>query len=215
MFKIERLARRRALRLGAALLVLAWAGPLSAGSATDDAGAFMAQLADQAIVALRSTDMTPDQREAEFSRLLDQALDIEAIGRFVAGRHFQKMSPQQRVEYQRLFSMFVVRSFARRLGDYSGETFSVISARAVDEQHVVVRSRIVRPSGPPIELDWRLRNGANAFRIVDVVVGGVSMSVTQQQDFSAVIARSGVDGLISALRLRTEPATAAAAAAAN
>ena len=189
MMESLRYSRRRVLRLAIALLALAWAGPLSAESAPDGAGAFMAQLADQAIAALRSTGMTQDQRDAEFSRLLDQALDIEAIGRFVAGRHYQKMSPQQRTEYQRLFGMFVVKSFARRLGDYSGETFSVISSRPVDEQHVLVRSRIVRPSGPPIDLDWRVRAGPGAFRIVDVTVGGVSMSVTQQQDFAATLGR--------------------------
>jgi phospholipid transport system substrate-binding protein len=211
MIEILRCSRRRALVLAGALAVHAWAGPLAAQSPAADPGAFMAQLADQAIAMLSANGMTPEQREAAFSALIDKSLDVDSIGRFAAGRHYHKMTAQQRAEYQRLFAVFVVKSFARRLGDYSGETFSVTTTRPVDDQHVLVRSRINRPSGPPIELDWRLRAGAGAYRIVDVTVGGVSMSVTQQQDFSAVIARSGVDGLLAALRNHAESATAAAA----
>jgi phospholipid transport system substrate-binding protein len=75
----------------------------------------------------------------------------------------------------------------------------------------LVRSRIVRPNGPPVELDWRLRAGANAYRIVDLTVEGVSMAVTQRQDFSAVIARAGIDGLLAALRMRADLVPTAAA----
>ena len=210
MIDNRQISRRRVLRHAGALLALAGAWPLAAAPATDEAGAFMAQLAEQAIATLRAEDLTQEQRAAAFSKLLNTSLDFDSIGRFVAGRHYQKMSPQQRMEYHRLFAVFVVKTFARRLGDYSGESFSVTSTRQIDDQHALVRSRVIRPNGPPIELDWRLRAGASAYRIVDVIVGGVSMAVTQQQDFSAVIARSGVDGLLAALRVRADESTAAA-----
>jgi phospholipid transport system substrate-binding protein len=171
----------------------------------------MMQLADQALSTLRASDVTPEQREAVFYKLLSTALDFDAIGRFAAGRYYQQMSAQQRAEYHRLFANFVIKTYARRLSGYSGESFAVTSARSIDEQHVLVRSRIVRPNGPPVELDWRLRAGANAYRIVDLTVEGVSMAVTQRQDFSAVIARAGIDGLLAALRMRADLVPTAAA----
>jgi phospholipid transport system substrate-binding protein len=189
---------------------MAWAGPLAAAT-PEQAGEFMLKLANQAIATLRATQMAQEQRESVFHKLLSEAFDLDAISRFVAGRHYQRMSGEQRTEYHHLFSLFLIKTYARRLSGYSGETFSVISSRPADEQHIVVRSRIERPSGPALDCDWRLRAGDNGFRIVDLTVEGVSMAVAQRQDFSAVIAGNGVGGLLAALRARTDhlPATAA------
>ena len=49
-------------------------------------------------------------------------------------------------------------------------------------------------------IDWRVRRVINRFKIIDVVVEGVSMLVTQKAEFGAVIRERGVDGLINVLR---------------
>ena len=201
--------RRRLLGQVAGLAALAWAGPLAAAT-PDEAGAFMLKLAGQAIAMLRDKQITEQQREAVFHKLLSDSFDIDAISRFVVGRHYQKMTGEQQVEYRQLFSAFLIKTYARRLSGYSGETFSVVSSRPVDEQQVLVRSRIERPGGPPLDLDWRLRPDGDRFRVVDLTVEGVSMAVAQRQDFSAVITGNGVGGLLAALRARADhlPATA-------
>jgi phospholipid transport system substrate-binding protein len=203
--------RRRFAGRVIALIFLLWSGPLAAAPTVEDAGQFMMQLADEAIATLRAADLTQEQREVIFYKLMDTALDFDAIGRFAAGRHYQTMTPPQRAEYHRLFMNFVIKTYARRLSGYSGESFTVTSARAMDEQHVLVRSRIVRPNAPPVELDWRLRASATSYRIVDLTIEGVSMAVTQRQDFSAVIGRAGIDGLLAALRMRADLKPTAAA----
>ncbi len=70
---------------------------------------------------------------------------------------------------------------------------------------------IDRPSGPPIEAEWRVRTTENRYRIIDITVEGVSMVITQRSEFSAVIQRNGFEGLIAVLRARTSklPVTAA------
>ena len=47
---------------------------------------------------------------------------------------------------------------------------------------------MTRPAGgAPVRVDWRVRRMSGAFKITDVVVEGVSMSITQRDEFSAVI----------------------------
>ena len=41
-------------------------------------------------------------------------------------------------------------------------------------------------SGEPIRVDWRVRETPAGKRIVDVVIAGVSMLVTQRSEFAAV-----------------------------
>ena len=73
-----------------------------------------------------------------------------------------------------------------------------------------MHTRIGRPSGPPLECDWRVRQRDGKLRIIDVMVEGVSMAVTQRSEFSAVIKSRGFDGLLSALRARTNKISAVA-----
>ncbi len=202
--------RRRFLGLGAGLAALAWAGPLAAAFTPEDAGAFMTKLANRAIDTLRAPDLAQEQRDSVFHKLLAEAFDLDAIGRFVLGRHYQRMSGEQQAEYHQLFARFLIKTYARRLSAYAGETFSVTGTRPVDEQHMVVRSQIQRPGAPALDCDWRLRAAGNDFRIVDLTVEGVSMSVAQRQDFAAVVSGSGVGGLLAALRARADhlPVTA-------
>ena len=51
-------------------------------------------------------------------------------------------------------------------------------------------------------MDWRLKKINNAFRIYDVIIEGISMVITQRDEFSSIIQRSGgdIDPLITRLK---------------
>jgi phospholipid transport system substrate-binding protein len=175
-----------------------------AATAPDGAARFINWLADQAIKVLQTQGGNLSSREAALRDLLVQSFDLEFIGRFAVGRHWRTMNAEQRAEYIRLFSIYVLNTYASRFGGYSGEQFTVVNARAAGKKDAVVRSVIKRPSGPPIKADWRVRARGNQYRIIDISVEGISMAVTQRSEFSAVIKSNGVDGLVSALRARAD-----------
>ena len=97
----------------------------------------------------------------------------------------------------------------RSFGEYAGENVRVGNASQNADGDVSVYSEIVRPSGAPIKVDWKLRRADKSFKIVDVAVEGVSMAITQRDDFSASIQRSGgkVEGLLAMLRDRVKTAS--------
>jgi len=68
----------------------------------------------------------------------------------------------------------------------------------------VVSSLIERANAGRVQVDWYLINRGGAPKITDVYVGGVSMKVTQRDEFSSVIQRNGgrVDALLAQLRQR-------------
>lgn len=53
-------------------------------------------------------------------------------------------------------------------------------------------------------MTWRVRQKADKIGIIDVVVEGVSMSLTQRQEYSSVIQRNGGDitALLDLMRQR-------------
>jgi phospholipid transport system substrate-binding protein len=179
-----------------AALLFAAPGPASA----QDARSFVAALGEQAIQVL-GPSVGPAQRVARFRELFRNDFDVPGIGQFVLGRYWRIATPQEQQEFLGLFQEYIVRAYSARLGEYGGEPFRVTGARP-NADETVVTSQIIRQNGAPIQVDWYLINRGGQFKITDVYVGGVSMKVTQRDEFGSVIQRNGgrVDALIAQLR---------------
>jgi phospholipid transport system substrate-binding protein len=82
----------------------------------------------------------------------------------------------------------------------------VLQTRPGQDGDVVATLEASLPGKPAARFDVRMRREATAFKIFDVVVEGISMGVTQRDDFSAVIQRNGgkVEGLLASLREKTK-----------
>lgn len=159
----------------------------------------------EAINVLSNKALTMADREKEFRRLFIKGFDVDRIGQFTLGRFWRTASDTEKTEYRELFRDYVVRTYLVRFNLYSGETLKIINSRPVKDGEVVVESIIERPSGnPPVRVDWILSPSGSEQKIIDVVVQGVSMSITHRQEFSSVIQNGGgqVEALLSALRQR-------------
>ena len=180
----------------------AW-GPAFAAPTEKSPEQFIQGLADEAIALLNTKGDNAAGREDRFRTLLRDQFLMDNIGRFVVGSHWRDMSPKQQEDYQNLFSEWVLKTYSRRLGGYSGERFRVINSVPATRDYIFVRSEIEGGrNSAPVKCDWRVRPSDGSYKIVDVVVEGVSMAVTQKQEFGAILARDGVDGLIGMLRER-------------
>lgn len=196
--------------LATALAILATtllAPPRHAGAATTPE-AFIADLGDRAIAVLKRKELPTAEREAELAGLLADGFDMGYLGRVVLGRPYRELSDEQRAEYQALFHDFVLKTYSARLSNYAGETLAVLKAVPVSGEDVMVSSEIRRQGEPPVRVDWRVRPQGGSFKIVDIVVEGVSMVVTQRSEFQSIVAQQGVPGLLTALRARAERASA-------
>jgi len=182
----------------------------SGANAQQNPSQFMGDLGQQAIVVLQSTSGSLEQREQQFRQILAQNFDVPFIGRFVLGRSWRTATPQQQADYLALFEDFLVLTYSRRLGGYTGERLTVVTDRAANERDTVVRTRIDRPSGPPINADWRVRATSAGYKIIDIEVAGVSMALTQRSEFASVVGRNGLNGLIQVLRARAAKLSATA-----
>jgi phospholipid transport system substrate-binding protein len=171
-------------------------------AAAADEAAFIKSLADQAIATLSDQSISLEEREARFRVLLRNGFAMRKIGRFVVGRYWKAMTPDQQGEYQALFSAWILKSYSARLGGYAGQKFEVYRTTKAGSNDRFVRTRIARKGGPPLRCDWRVRRFKSGYKVVDVVVEGVSMLSTQRSDFAAVLRKHGPDGLIDALQTR-------------
>lgn len=164
---------------------------------------FVTDLGAQAISVLRQPGQSIERREAIFRSMLARKFALGFIGRFALARHWASLSADQQEEYISLFSEYVLSVYASMLGGYVDEQFQVLGVTEAGQHDMLVSSRITGGGREPIRVDWRLRMIDARPLIIDVVVGGVSMSITQREEYSAVLQRDGVQGLLEVLRART------------
>ena len=183
-------SRRAFLGVAAALAAGSFVAPL-AQAASKEAETFISNLANEALKDL--SDKLPEpELEKRFKAMLDKNFDMPRISRFVLGRYWNGASDPEKQEFQTLFEAYVVRAYSIRFSEYSGETVKVTGSRAESADNTVVASQIIQPDGaPPVKVDWIVRKNGDEFRIADVSVDGVSMVLTQKQEFAAVIERNG------------------------
>jgi phospholipid transport system substrate-binding protein len=199
--------RRTALFIVAALFLLPV--PLAKAKSGNDnlaeARALIEGMAQEAISVLSAKDRTDEQIKTKFHTLLSNGFDVDSIGRFVLGRYWRQATPQEQEEYLKAFEDYVVGIYANRFKEYSGESLAVTGLREVDGGDVLVASRIQRPAGgQPIQVDWKVRKTDAGWRVSDVVIEEVSMSISQRAEFASVIENNGgkVSNLIAQLKSR-------------
>jgi phospholipid transport system substrate-binding protein len=176
----------------------------AAGAAVPEAETFVSTLAQRGISSLTGRGTSEAERARRFRTMLTENFDVPTIARFVIGRYWRVANEQERQEYMRLFTDMLVGMYASRFSEYQGEQVRTTGSRSNAEGDIFVNSDVVRPQGQPAKVEWVLRREGPSFKIVDVRVEGVSMAITQRDEFASIIQRHGgqISGLLQVMRQR-------------
>ena len=194
------------------VLLVAGGVPAQAGDEEfgAEAKAFVEDMAVKAIAELTVSDLDKDKRRRRFREMMHEYFAFKGIAKWVLGRYWRRATEVERKEYLELFEQLMVAVYTERFERYSGETLSVERAEVRGGKDVLVHSRLLRPNGlKPIEVAWRVRADGHVYRVVDIMVEGLSMGLTQREEFASFIRQNNgrVQSLIIELRKRIEAAT--------
>ncbi len=164
---------------------------------TDASVAFVQRMGEKALSSLTARDLPEREREARVRELLRMNFDVDTIGRFALGTYWRSATDSEKREYLNLFEDMIVKTYTQRFAQYSGQAFEVGTAQTAGSKDMIVTSQILQKGGPPLAVDWRIRNSGKGLKVIDVIIEGISMSVTQRSDFAAVIQQGG--GAVSTL----------------
>ena len=164
---------------------------------------FIENLSNSALSALDDMSITQDERDRTFRDLLRDGFDLNYIGKLTLGRHWRSASAAQKQEFERVFPEYVLRIYSNRLRERGDETFEVINSVPAGKKDIYIRSEIIRPDGPPVAADWRVRYKNESFKVVDLKIEGISMVLTQRDEFSSRINKDGFDALLEEIRVKS------------
>lgn len=195
---------RRGAVLGALALVmpLALARRAHATAPAESPEAFVADLAGRVLAIAGDPAIDQPGRLERIDRVTAGTFDLERTARLALGRFWKAASAAERQEFATLFKTYVLTSYGRRFAAFANRSLRVTGATPAGDDVVV--TSLVEGGSTPVRLDWRLAAAGPGWRVLDLVVEGVSLLVTFRNEFAAVIERHGgrVAGLLADLRER-------------
>ena len=188
-------------RAALGLLLLAVALPALAQEAPD---ALVKRVSQEALQIIKTDPNVQAGDQARIRDLIETKLtphfDIDRMTALAAGRAYRSATPEQKKRLGEEFKTLLIRTYSSALRQYREQTIDYKPLRADPAAtDVVVRTEVIRPGQPPVQIDYSMGKTPDGWKAYDVVVGGVSLVTNYRDEFTQQVQAGGVDGLIKSL----------------
>lgn len=181
--------------IAAVLVACGLAGPAHA-DAEARALATAGQLVEEAHGALADPALDEATRAERLRSAVSAAFAFDIWERFLLGDAGDALTGDQRAEVRARLPGFLAHLYANQFGKGLEQKPEIREARPA-RSDTLVRASIPRASGKPLPVDWRVRDFGGEARVIDVMVGGISFLVLKREEFAAILAEKGADGLLA------------------
>jgi len=157
---------------------------------------------EKVVAILQNADLPAAERRRRIEKLAFDVFDFETMGKLVLARSWRKFDTEQRREFIEQFKQHLSRNYGSRLDRYQQTDVDVVAARIEPRNDVTVLSRVVGGDFEGVELDYRLRRRDGEWKVIDVVIEGVSLVANFRSQFREIVNRKGPDGLLAQMRAK-------------
>jgi phospholipid transport system substrate-binding protein len=180
-------------------LGLSFAGPVSAEAVP--AKTVIEKTVDDVLGILRDKERSTSQRRLAIERIAHERFDFRTMSKLVLGRNWKRLDAAERDEFVDEFTTYLANDYGSRIDRYQQEKVAVLGEEPKPRGDVVVKTKIVGGENDGAIVDYRMRlQGEDEWRIIDVVIEGISLVANFRDQFKEVIARGGPKALIEKLQ---------------
>ena len=184
----------------ASAVALATAAMPAAARATDTPVSVVEQTTSRVIAILANQATSVDEKRHRVQDVVYQRVDFETLSRLVLARNWNRFSESQRAEFMTQFKEHLSMTYGRNVENYKNEKVTITGSREETQGDWTIQTKILRGGPGDILVDYRLRQRDGNWRIIDVIIEGVSLVSNFRSQFQDVVASSGPERLIALLR---------------
>jgi phospholipid transport system substrate-binding protein len=139
------------------------------------------------------------QAEASLRAAIHRTHDFPYIARIALGRHWRPLETARREAFVERFTALSLATYLDRFADFEGNAFEITGAgESAFGQHRV-EAALVTENGQHA-FEYLLRRGEDgSWRIVNIIVDGVSDLALRRAEYARVYEDAGYDGLMDEL----------------
>ncbi len=192
-----------------AFLGAAAASAATAATPPDSAKALIEKTVVQVLDVLRDKSRSAAQRRLELEKIAHERFDFRTMARLVLARDWKRLDAAKRDEFVDHFTTYLANDYGSRIDRYQEQDVKVMGEQPKPRGDVEVRTKIVGGDNSGAIVDYRMRKGKDGWRIIDVVIEGISLVANFRDQFREVIARGGPEALLQKLKEKNAAAAEA------
>jgi phospholipid transport system substrate-binding protein len=188
---------RKLLRLLSVVTACLWLGvnPALAESPTEYIRGILGR-----VMAIQNNDaLNRDQRSRQIHQIISTSFDFNEMARDVLGGTYNNLSSGQRNEFIETFSYLFQDSYARMVLNYLKQENIEYGKTSQEGGRGKVDTVIKRPN-ESIPVTYIMRGAGGGWKLIDVIVDGVSILSTYRNQFANVIKTKSFDYLIDRMK---------------
>lgn len=153
------------------------------------------------IIEILGRENEPEEtRIAEIEKIAYDIFDFTTMSKLVLARTWRKLDRQQRADFVREFKRNLSRTYGTRLDRYEQEDIEIFGTQIEPRNDVSIKTRIVGGQFDGALISYRLRERSERWRIIDVVIEGVSLVSNYRSQFAEILSTGTIDDLMVKLR---------------
>ena len=149
-----------------------------------------------------NANVSDAEKDKRFYDLLNAALDMDFIGQFVLGRNWKTATPTQRSDFIKVYRDLNIKTWSKRFNEFKGKHFIFKGTKSSSSKgQVFVNTEVPMDQGAPAKVLWRVREKNGTYKIVDIIIEGVSIAQASRSEYTSFIKNNpgGLDALIKDL----------------
>jgi ABC-type transporter MlaC component len=170
------------------VIVLTLAGLTPASAGDRNAEQFVNTLMQQASTVLRDNSGGEAVRSLRLHLLLMQHLDARKAALFALGPYQRQLDPRVVDDYVAAFTDYVTAVYEARLRTFRAFDFKIVTSMDAGQGDATVITQARPPAElrgrPPIDIWLRLSRATGQYKIADVQIAGIWVSLYQREDFA-------------------------------
>lgn len=194
-----------------ALLILLAAPSAATAEPTAEARAVLDATVEAVLAALGDDALSYDEKRGRIEAIALERFDFETMSKLVLKRDWRKFSDAEKTEFVEVFRTYLAASYGSRITRYNQEAIDIAGERLEPRGDVTVLTRIMGGDANGVAIDYRVRNRNGQWRIIDVVVEGISLVSNFRSQFSDVLRQGGPSELLARLHRKNAEAAASSA----
>lgn len=153
-------------------------------------------------IVQKNKDLKTFKKELNTSLNIDELIDFQKISRMTLGRHWRTATDQQKEEFVKEFREFLFNFYGNAMFNFKDAVIDYKSEVADAEGATVKTLVSYKENGQKkqAKVDYVLIKNGDSWKMIDVVIEGITLTLSYKDSFSQTISAKGIDGLIADLK---------------
>jgi phospholipid transport system substrate-binding protein len=143
------------------------------------------------VMALANSGQSGNGLRNRFASLLNRYINLRGVANFALGSYQSKMPAGRRAEFYRLVNNYAAGLFVFYVKDFRGSDLDIVSSSS--QGNFIIINSAIKGGGSGEQVRWRLTQTGGGYRVSDVNVKGVWLTIAMRDRFNRVLRQSNGD----------------------